>query len=685
MTSEHMPDERTAAGRITNRRPLDGRFTSRGAHFLVSALGMVAFAEAAIAVGGAVVVGLGWTGALDGFLVTNTAMGVAFATCGGLIAWHRSRNPVGWLLVAAGLAHLTTAAALPVGLFGVAHGWPVLALRADLTVFGLAWPWGILTWLPLALLLFPDGRLLSPRWRPLAWLTVATGAAYAIGSATGITAPGPHGTVVRSLVSLASPLWAPHALSIATLAVSLGLVAALVARYGRADEVGRAQLWWLVLAVPAMIILNWQRWATGSGPVPFLLAAPLIPAAITVAILRHGLFDIKLAVSRTVLYGTLIAAVAAAYAALVAVFGLVLRHATAPYASALVIALAFNPARVWLQRAINRVFYGSRHDPLRAVTQVGERLAGDDLAGVVESIRDALRLPFAALRAGPREIAASGSPPASLHTVPLNAGGQHVGELIAGVRPGDHRLASADKAVLGLLATPLAIAVRATALAEALQASREHLVAAQEEERRRLHRELHDSLGPALTGAALTADAAGNLVATQPAKAQLVSSELGAQIRACLDEVRRLAYGLRPPSLDEAGLTGALRRATDRLKGTLDVRIEAPAELPPLPAAVEVAAYRITTEALTNIVRHARARQATIRISADTQLRLSIIDDGPPGPSWHPGLGLTSITERAAEVGGRCRAGPTPAGGAVIAVLPLALPGPQTSLAGALA
>jgi signal transduction histidine kinase len=675
------------AGGMNSPSPPDRRTTSRRAHVLLSVIGVAAFAEAAIAAGGAIAVGLGWTVALDSYLVTNATMGVSFAACGGMIAWHRPRNPVGWLLAVAGVAHLTTAAAVPVGIFAVEHSWPILVLRTAVTVFSLAWPWGILTWVPLALLMFPDGRLLSPRWRPLAWLTVATGAIYAIGSETGAAVPGPHGEIVRSLVSVS---WSrptetviTRAVNIASLAVSLGLVAALAARYRRADETGRAQLWWLVLAVPGMIILNWQRWTTGSGPILFLLAAPLIPFSITMAILRHGLFNIKLVISRTVLYGTLIAAVVLAYAALVSLFGLVLRHSSAPYPSAIVVALAFNPARVWLQGAVDRVFYGSRRDPLRAVTSVGERLAGDDLAGVVGGIRDSLRLPFAALCAGQREIAATGSPPAGLHTLPLIAGGQHVGELTVGVRPGDRRLASADQAVLGLLVTPLAIAVRATALAEALQASREHLVAAQEEERRKLHRELHDSLGPALTGAALTADAAGNLITTQPAEAKTASNELAAQIRACLDEVRQLAYGLRPPSLDEAGLVGALRRAATRLAGTLDVRIEAPAELPPLPAAVEVAAYRITTEALTNIVRHARATQATIRISADTQLRLSITDDGTPGAQWHPGVGLTSITERAAEVGGSSRAGPTDAGGAVTAVLPLALPGPHADLAGA--
>jgi two-component system, NarL family, sensor kinase len=659
--------------------------TGRRARFLAFALGVIALAETVTAAAGAVVIGMSWTDAVGSYLVTNSAIGVAFAACGMLIAWHRRRNPVGWLLLGAGVAHLTTAAALPVGAFGAAHGWPLPALRIVLTIYALAWPLGILTLLPLALLLFPDGRLLSPRWRPVAWLTVAAGAAYAVGSASGgLELRLGSGVVVRPLVSLAvaRSAAAARALDALTLAVSIAVVAALVVRYRRADERGRAQLWWLVLAVPAMIIVNWQRWTTGNGPILLLLAAPLIPAAITVAILRHGLFDIKLVISRTVLYGLLSAAVVGGYAGLVAMFDLVLRRGNAPYASAMVIALAFNPARVWLQRVIDRVFYGSRRDPLRAVTQVGEKLARDDLTGVAESIRDALRLPFAAIRAGDRQLAASGTPTTSLHAVPLTVGDERVGELVVGLRPGERRMSPADDRVLGAMATPVAVAVRATALAEALQASREHLVAAREEERRRLHRELHDSLGPALTGAALTADAAGNLIAADSAKARLATSEVSAQVRACIDDVRRLVYGLRPPSLDEAGLMGALRDAADRLGGVVEVRIEAPAELPALPAAIEVAAYRIASEALTNIVRHARAGRAIIRITADTHLRLSVTDDGQAGGTWRPGIGLASIAERAAEVGGSCRAGPTAAGGAVTAVLPLSLPGPSPALAG---
>jgi signal transduction histidine kinase len=256
--------------------------------------------------------------------------------------------------------------------------------------------------------------------------------------------------------------------------------------------------------------------------------------------------------------------------------------------------------------------------------------------------------------------------------VPLVFHGARVGELIVGVRPGDRRLTTADQAVLDLLAAPLATALHASTLAEEVQASRERIVAAREEERRRLHRDLHDGLGPALTGAGFKADAAHNLVATSPEQAGALLAELRRDIREAIDDVRRLVYGLRPPALDELGLAGALRRHGDTLP--LAVTIDAPATLPALPAAVEVAVYRIGTEALTNVARHAKAGTAHVELAIDSAVRLSIMDDGTPDGPWIPGVGLTSIRERAAELGGTSTAGPTPTGGRVVAVLPLAVP-----------
>jgi two-component system NarL family sensor kinase len=610
---------------------------------------------------------------VDTYVVTNTAMGVAFPLCGVLIARHRPRNPIGWLFLAFGVAHLTTAATVPIGWYGVRHGWSDASLRSLVSVYQASWPFGIGLCLALALQLFPTGEPLSPRWRPLLWLTVVSGVLFAVWLGTTPVPLDLAGRGITSFLALDQPGWLLAA-SPLLLAVLLAAIASLVVRYVRGDDRTRRQLLWLVLAMIGMLAINWQRWIFPNfeGGILLLLAVPLIPLAVTVAMLRHQLFDIRLVVSRTILFALLTAGVVAAYAGLVALLDRLLRGAGAPVASTVLIALAFNPVRVWLQRLLDRAFYGARRDPVRAVSAVGERLAVDDLGGVLEGIRDALRLPFAALRGDDGELAASGAPPETIHAVPLMYRGERVGDLLVGVRPGDQRLNAADLAVLDLLAAPLAVAQHATRLSDALQISRERLVTATEEERRRLHRELHDSLGPTLTGAAFTADAAGNLIGSDPPQAIRLTTQAGVQIRAAIDDVRRLVYGLRPPALDELGLPAAVRRHATQLAGEVDITVDADSALPTLPAAVEVAAYRIATEALTNVVRHSGARHAVVSIRADADtLRLSVTDDGAPYEAWQPGVGLQSIAERAAELGGVCEAGPTPHGGRVAAQLPL--------------
>ena len=195
---------------------------------------------------------------------------------------------------------------------------------------------------------------------------------------------------------------------------------------------------------------------------------------------------------------------------------------------------------------------------------------------------------------------------------------------------------------------------------------------AREEERRRLHRELHDGLGPVLTGAGYKADAAVNISTSDPDLTRSLLGELRVDIGTAIDDVRRLVYGLRPPALDEVGLIGALQRHCERLP--LAVSFHVPAQVRPLPAAVEVAAYRIVTEALTNVTRHAGATAATVTIAVDSAVSLTVADNGRATRAWSPGVGLTSIRERAAELGGTCTVGPTADGGRVVAVLPLEVP-----------
>jgi signal transduction histidine kinase len=263
--------------------------------------------------------------------------------------------------------------------------------------------------------------------------------------------------------------------------------------------------------------------------------------------------------------------------------------------------------------------------------------------------------------------------------VDLSYGGTSVGALLVGLRPGESDLSVADRNVLALVAVPLAVAVHATRLSEELQTSREHLVAAREEERRRLRRDLHDGLGPALTGVAFTADAAANLVTADPARASELLRNLRTDTRTAIADIRRLVDDLRPPALDELGLAGALRQRADQLSWRADgaaIRVHVDADgLPPLPAALEVAAYRIATEALTNVVRHSHATTAHLTVRCDTTLELEIHDDGPPVGPWTRGVGLQTMHARATELGGQVEAGPTPYGGRVTASLPLGLAG----------
>ena len=210
---------------------------------------------------------------------------------------------------------------------------------------------------------------------------------------------------------------------------------------------------------------------------------------------------------------------------------------------------------------------------------------------------------------------------------------------------------------------------------EELQLSRARLVTAREEERRRLRRDLHDGLGPMLGSLTLKLDVAGDLVEENPTAARALLHDVKAQARTAIADIRRLVYALRPPALDDLGLVAALREEAARYEpGGLRTTLDAPERLPPLPAAVEVATYRIAQEALTNVARHSGARVCTIRLALDDGvIQLEIVDDGHGFPIIvRAGVGLASMRERAGELGGICVVESRPEGGtAVRASLPL--------------
>ncbi len=622
---------------------------------------------AGVAVVGALVFDLDRETLWSSFLITNTAIGLSAAPCGLLIARAKPDNPIGWLFLLMGIAPLLTAATAPLMIYGAAHDWPEFALRLLVTINMFSWGWGIFCCLALILQLFPTGKPVSRHWRVLIWLTVAN-------AVLGNTFVGPTPDYGASSF-LVAPWWAvtEGIVAVTTNLIILASIASLVVRFVRGTEIVRQQVLWLLVAVILVILINAPTWfALPSGQtILLLLSFPLIPAAVTIAVLRHGLYDVRIVLSRVVVYAVLTAGVIAIYVGVVAVLDRVLRGAGAPVVAALAIALAFNPVRVRLQRLVDRAVYGTRQDPVAAVSVVGQQLAAEDLSGVADALRETLRLSYVAIEKADGSIATSGKPPDSSQTWPLSYDGKSVGTLVVGPRRGERQLSRADQRVIDLVAAPIAIVLHAQLLTEDLEASRERVIEAAEEERTRLRRELHDSLGPLLTGAALKADSIGLAARHRPERAESLANELADQLRQSVEAVRWLAYGLRPAVLDELGLVGALREEGDRL-GPVRVIVEAPESLPTLPSSVEVAAYRIAAEALTNVVRHSDAKLACVQLTTDDgTLKMIITDDGISNGPWSPGLGLTSIQLRASEVGGACEAGPTAEGGRVTAVLPL--------------
>ena len=226
------------------------------------------------------------------------------------------------------------------------------------------------------------------------------------------------------------------------------------------------------------------------------------------------------------------------------------------------------------------------------------------------------------------------------------------------------------------------MAVHNEALTADLTESRQRLVTALEEERRRLRRDLHDGLGPVLTAVGLNIDAARARLATDPTASDQHLLDAREATRQALDETRRLVHGLRPPSLDNVGLVGALELHLSRLTSAHCCVVVHAEALPCLPAAVEVAAYRIAVEAVTNTVRHTTASACNVRLTTeDKTLVVDICDDGASNAPWTPGVGILSMREQARDLGGDLTCGPNHNGGTVIARLPLISSPPDNTTA----
>jgi signal transduction histidine kinase len=456
-----------------------------------------------------------------------------------------------------------------------------------------------------------------------------------------------------------------------------GLVASLVAfvlRFRRSSDVERVQLRWvglsLGLAVPLLVAGAFLWDAVPGARVLPALGFLALPVGIAVAILKYRLYEIDLVINRSLVYGLMTAGIIACYVAIVGLVGATLSSRRDFLLSAVVtgvVAVCFQPVRERVQRVVNRFMYGERDDPYTAIARLGRTLATSlqldgALANIVETIGQTLALSYVGLALDNRrdssqvEIAAEyGLPEGDLLVVPLVHQGAAVGELRLASRPGE-RLRERDHRLIADLVPQVAAAAHAVGLSHELQLARQRIVQLREEERRRIRRDLHDGLGPALAGLTFTLEAVRNLSGSDVRRADELLVSATEQVQTMIADVRRLIYGLRPPALDQLGLAASLRGlAAQETSGGTAVTVEAPTSMPTLPAAVEVAAYWIAQEALTNVKRHARAKVCSVRLALEpTTLTLEIADNGDGVCGGSTGIGLHTMRERAAEVGGTC-------------------------------
>jgi signal transduction histidine kinase len=416
-------------------------------------------------------------------------------------------------------------------------------------------------------------------------------------------------------------------------------------------------------------------------------------AALGVAIFKYRLYDIDLIINRTLVYGGLTAAIVLGYVLLVSGLGALLPGEVGVLPSIIataVLAVLFAPLKDRLQRAANRLVFGERQRPYEVIRTLGARLesaahAEGVLPAIVETIARSLKFPYVSIGLdpgdGPDLAAEYGRRRRDAVDFPLYDQATFIANLSVCPRDGEQEMAEVDRELLRQVALWLGPVAHASLLAKELRASHARLVSASAEERRRLYRDLHDGLGPALASQTLRFDRALELLPEDPQGAVEILQQLKKQTQGLVLEIRRLVYDLRSSALDELGLLGSLKEAVEGFRGSangLSISLEGDEQaLRGLPAAHEQAAERIVLEGLTNAVRHANANRCRLSLEVQEhprrELQLTIEDDGRgvlPGAS--PGVGIVSMIERAEALGGRVRVEPNqPCGTRVVATLPL--------------
>lgn len=444
---------------------------------------------------------------------------------------------------------------------------------------------------------------------------------------------------------------------------------------------------WPIVSVFLLLMLILVSWAFPEWseidaefgyPVTWFVAM-LFPISIGVAILRHRLFDIDILINRTLVYGALTALIIMLYVFIIAVLGGLVQMQTNVLSGLVatgIIAVIFHPLRERLQRTVNHILYGEFSNPAAVFSQFAYHLQTADmpaaiLPNLVQTIALTLKIPYVAIllpRVNDHMVVAAewGQPVEKNEKIALIYQNKTIGYLIVATRSDVERFSTDERALLATIAALTATTVRAVQLSDELRQSRQRIVTAREEERRRIRRDLHDGLGPQLASQTLGLEAVSQLMSSNPDKAQMLLQSLKEQAHEAILDVRRLVYDLRPPALDDLGLVGALKQSATRYEtDQLYFHFDIAQPLPQLPAAVEIAAFRIAQEAMTNVVRHANATSCMVRLGCkDGYFIVEVCDNGRGlNGSVTSGVGLQSMAERAAELNGTCVIQRIPEGG----------------------
>ncbi|MEU0479424.1 sensor histidine kinase [Streptosporangium sp. NPDC006013] len=627
-----------------------------------------------------------------------TAAGVTFPAVGAFLIAHRPRLKLAWLMCAGGLGGAVYDFSQATALESAARG--DLAL-AGLLRFPAQVGWAACT-LALEILLplySPDGRLPSRRWRAVVLLGVVSVGAETARKFVRPDPPledSPFPAVIPNPLQI--PALAPYD-SVMVVLIWTGIFVAiplaalsLLPRFRRADPAGRRQIGWPLSAFAGYIVFMLMSLVAPELYWLSVLWAALVPVAMVFSVMRYRLYGIDTIISRTFVAAGLLAVVGGVYFGVAALSSLMVSgfDQIAGLVTALFTGAFFQPLRRMLQRAVDRLLYGPVGDPrVLAERLVQEMRRGDPaqaLASVIGVLREGLAVQGVMVEVTGGEpgdqvsVASmvSGQVGDSPREVPLVWHGEQVGRLLVGPPTPRRFPAAHDERVLETLVPYAADVAHALRMAADLQGSRERILTAREEERRRLRRDLHDGLGQTLSRMAMTINMARLSLKTSPEAADGLLRELRSGMDAVTGDIRQLVYGLRPPALDDLGLAAAVQALAGPAAPegpATEVSVEG--DLTDLPAAVEVAVYRIAQEALTNVRRHARATRVRVELRREPEtLRLLIADDGVGlPPKRRSGVGLASMRERTAELGGLCLISGEPGEGTTVEVT---LPVPTT-------